>query len=376
MRLGLAAFYFAMGLTFAGWASRIPDVQQALGLSNGVLGMALFAIPAGQLVMMGISGYLVARLGSRLTTATSLLMYALALCTVTLASNFATLFAALFFFGAMANMLNISVNTQAVFLEKLYGRAILSSFHGLWSLGGLTGGIVGSLFAATTLPLAFHYLSVFMVAAVTVALCSRYLLGEEPESAGSTATHSFSWHAIEGLIVVLGITAFAGMFCEGTVYDWSGVYFARVVKPDAAFVRAGYIAAMAAMTCGRFVADRFVSRYGATEVLRTCGLFIVVGLAVVVGLPHLVPATLGFLLVGIGISSIVPICYSVAGEHTTMKVSTAITLVSSVSFVGFLIGPPIIGLVSEVLGLRVAVGLATVFGLTIALLAGVVKRKL
>ncbi len=376
MRMAVGAFYFAMGLTFASWASRIPDVQHALGLGDGQLGMVLFAIPVGQLCMMAISGWLAAKFGSRICTLLALLMYAVVLTSISLADSVPMLVTSLFLFGAMANWMNIAVNTQAVFVERLYGRNILSSFHGMWSLGGLAGGIVGAVFASTTLPLGCHYTTVLAVVVLTIFLGHGFLVRQDPTATDDEPKESFSLRHVEGLIVVLGVIGFGGMFCEGTVYDWSSVYFAHVVKPDDAFIRAGYIAGMAAMTCGRFVADSFVTRYGASRVLGASGLLIVGGLLTAVGFPRLIPATVGFLLVGVGISSIVPICYSVAGKHTHMKVSTAITLVSTVSFVGFLIGPPVIGLVSEASSLRVSIGLASAFGLFIVVLSKFVNRKI
>ena len=152
----------------------------------------------------------------------------------------------------------------------------------------------------------------------------------------------------------------------GTVYDWSGVYFSTVVKPDDAFIRAGYVAGMGAMTLGRFLADGFVTKYGASKVLKMCGLLILGGLLLAVIFPYLITATLGFLLVGFGISSSVPICYSIAGKLGTIKASIAITIVSSISFFGFLIGPPVIGWLSEATNLRVALGMAACLGLMIA----------
>lgn len=175
-----------------------------------------------------------------------------------------------------------------------------------------------------------------------------------------------------GQLLMMG---FAGMFCEGTVYDWSGVYFTSVVKPDEVFIRAGYVAGMGAMTLGRFLADGFVTRYGAAKVLKVCGLLILCGLLLATLLPYLVTATLGFLLVGFGISSSVPICYSIAGKLGTVKASIAITIVSSISFFGFLIGPPVIGWLAEAFNLRVALSIASLLGLTIVILSRRVKNR-
>lgn len=376
MRIAVAAFYFGMGITFASWASRIPDVQQSLGLSDGELGLALFAIPAGQLTMMAVSGYLIAKFGSRLTSIVALFLYSAALWSVSFVDSYTGLLAGLFFFGTTANMSNIAINTQAVFLEKLYGRNIMSTFHGLWSMGGLLGGIIGATFANSTLSLGWHYLTILFISIVIILLNRNFLVKEEPQDESDAPAQKFKLTSIESLILVLGFMGFGGMFCEGTVYDWSSVYFAKVVKPDASLIRAGYIAGMAAMTTGRFLADRFVVKYGPAMVLRVCGGLIVTGLWLAVALPMLIPAMLGFLLVGFGISSIVPICYSIAGQHSSMKVSTAITLVSSISFVGFLIGPPIIGLISEMTNLRISLALAAIFGIFIMVLSSKVDRKL
>ena len=375
IRLSVSLFYFITGLTFASWASRIPDIRHALGLSDGALGMVLFAIPAGQLAMMALSGLLVARLGSRKVILFATLGYACVLCGIAASGSVAALAVCLFFFGAMANMLNIAINTQAVFLERQYGRPIMASFHGMWSLGGFAGGVLGTVFAASGLPLGCHYATVLALSAANSLANRRYLVREDRAAAGAGDEKGFRFADIEGLIVLLGVTGFCGMFCEGTVYDWSSVYFSSVVRPSDALIRAGYIAGMAAMTCGRFLADRFVARFGSSAVLRACGGLIVAGLLLATALPRLVPATLGFLLVGAGISSTVPICYSMAGRHSSMKVSTAITLVSSISFIGFLVGPPVIGLVAEMSGLRLSLAMASVFGLAIALLAGVINRR-
>ena len=186
----------------------------------------------------------------------------------------------------------------------------------------------------------------------------------------------FSFKTIDPVLFLLGLMGFAGMFCEGTVYDWSGVYFSTVVKPDEAFIRAGYVAGMGAMTLGRFIADGFVTKYGPSRVLKTCGGLIVTGLWLAAALPYLAPATLGFLLVGFGISSSVPICYSIAGKLGTIKASIAITIVSSISFFGFLVGPPVIGWLSEATNLRLALSIAACLGLMIAFVSVKVSKRI
>ncbi len=374
-RVAVAAYYFVPGLVFASWASRIPDVKLLLHLNNGQLGSILLAIPMGQLLMMGFSGVLVSKLGCKKMLVVAEVFYAAVLLAMGCSSTVFHLTLSLVGFGMMANLMNIATNTQACLVEKLYGRNIMSSFHGLWSLGGFAGGIVGAVFANTVLPIEAHFGTVLALSLLILAAGFHFLVNDEQARAEEEDVPKFSFRTIDPVLFLLGLMGFAGMFCEGTVYDWSGVYFTSVVKPDEVFIRAGYVAGMGAMTLGRFLADGFVTRYGAAKVLKVCGLLILCGLLLATLLPYLVTATLGFLLVGFGISSSVPICYSIAGKLGTVKASIAITIVSSISFFGFLVGPPVIGWLAEAFNLRVALSIASLLGLIIAILSRRVKNR-
>ena len=377
-RLAVSSFYFTMGMVFASWASRIPDIQEKLALTDGQLGTILFAIPCGQLSMMAVSGYLVNRYGSRGALVISTLMYALVLTMIPLAPGFATLFATLYLFGVSANMLNISLNTQAVALEGLYGRNIMSTFHGVWSLGSLFGGLVAVVFVGAGLSLATHYRVVALMALLLVGADARRLITRDqlPDAERQRSSSGLSLRNLDVAVIMLGIICFCGMFCEGTLFDWSSVYFASVVRPDENLVRLGYIFGIGAMTAGRFMADHFVTRFSTTAVLKVCGLSTAAGLLLATAFPYLIPSTVGFLLVGLGISAVVPICYSMAGRLKTMSASIAITVVSSISFLGFLIGPPLIGAVSDLTNLRIALAASASLGLLMAILAPIAARRI
>ena len=369
IRISASSFYFIMGLIFASWASRIPDIKFMLHLSDGDLGKVLFAIPMGQLFMMLISGYLVNKFGSRITLLFSIAMYAVVLMLIALSDSFGALFIVLFLFGIAANTTNIAVNTQACGLEALYQRNIMASFHGLWSLGGFLGGILGAVFAQTGYSVFTHFVFVAIVSIIGIVVAGRNLLPNESTAVSTGDKGKKTAMKLDTTIILLGLIGFAGMFCEGTMFDWSSVYFATIIKPDESLIRMGYIASMGAMTFGRFIADRFVTRYKAPAVLKCCGLLITSGLLLATAMPNLIVSTIGFLLVGLGVSSIVPICYSTAGRLNTMAASIAITLVTSISFLGFMIGPPLIGLMSEVTNLRIALAAASLFGILIVILA-------
>ena len=368
IRLSIFYFYFIMGLIFASWASRIPDIKSSLNLNDGQLGQVLFAMPLGQLLMMVVSGYLVNKFGSRIILITAMTLYAMALTLIPQANSFIQLFLVLFLFGITSNMANIAVNTQAVSLEALCKRNIMSSFHGLWSLGGLTGGILGAVFAETKFSIFTHLVIILILGVIGIIIFSRGLLAQDIKE-NSDAKTSKKAFKLDSAIIILGLIGFGSMFCEGTMFDWSSVYFSTIIKPDETFVRMGYIASMGAMTFGRFVADRFVNRYQASVVLRFCGILITSGLLLATIAPGLIISTFGFLFIGLGVSSIVPICYSAAGRLKTMSASIAITAVSSISFLGFMIGPPLIGLLSEITDLRIALLAASSFGILIIILS-------
>jgi MFS family permease len=157
------------------------------------------------------------------------------------------------------------------------------------------------------------------------------------------------------------------------MFDWSGIYFKDVVKAPPSLVILGYTSFMIMMATGRFVADYFISRIGRKKLLQICGVMISTGLYTAVFFPYLITSTLAFMLVGLGVSSIVPTVYSAAGRHSKVPAGIALATVSSVSFLGFLIGPPLIGYISELAGLRYSFAVIGVFGLGIALLVSRIK---
>ena len=176
-------------------------------------------------------------------------------------------------------------------------------------------------------------------------------------------------------ILLLGLIAFGSMACEGTMFDWSGVYFETVIRPPKELIRLGYIAFMCTMACGRFTADRLVTRFGAIRVIRASGIVIAIGLLLSVLFPHLTTATLGFLLVGFGTSSVVPLCYSLAGRSKTMLPGVALATVSTIGFFGFLLGPPVIGFIAHALNLRWSFALIALIGLTTTVAAPMLRQK-
>lgn len=377
--MAVSLFFFMQGIVFSAWANRIPDIKVSLGLSDAALGTVLFAIPVGQLCAMGLSAWLVNRYGSRLMTVIASLYYPLALIPLGFADSPYTLAVGLFFFGMGANLCGITSNTQGVGVEDMYSRSILASFHGLWSLGGFLGGFASMGMVSLHVTPATHFLITAFASIVMMLLVRRMfvrfdLKPRTQEAEEPLPKHKSLWQRVDKYLLLLGVMAFSSMICEGCMYDWSGVYFMQVVEAPNNLVRLGFVVSLCTMATGRFVADRFVMRFGPARVVCVSGLLIFTGMVLSVVLPTLPFATAGFLLVGFGISSTVPVCYSLAGRSTTMKAGNAVTLVTSIGFLGFLLGPPLIGHLSALITLRWTFLTVGCLGLAVAILSTRLKK--
>lgn len=367
-RLAVAAFFFVVGLCFASWASRIPDIKQKLHLSDAGLGGVLFALPVGSMISMPFSGWLVARHGSKKIVTIAAICYPLMLVMIGFASSVLQLVPIVFMFGFLGNLCNISINTQAVGVEFLYGRSIMASFHGTWSLAGFTGAAIGALMVSRHIKPIYHFALICAGLVAMVLSARKFALEKDARDPGQPL-----FARPDSLLLKLGLIAFSCMVCEGTMFDWSGVYFQKVVNAPVALTTLGYAAFMGTMAGGRFIGDRVVNHFGKKKVLQVSGVVIASGLLLAVILPYIVTATIGFLLVGMGVSSVVPLVYSSAGKSKTLSPGVALTAVSTIGFLGFLLGPPLIGFIAQAFSLRVSFTLIAVLGFCTTLLASQVK---
>jgi fucose permease len=275
-------------------------------------------------------------------------------------------------FGLAGNLNNISINTQGIAAEHLYERPIMASFHGGWSLAGFTGALIGLLMINLKVPPNLHFIIVILMVWTILWFNYSFLIKGPADASGSRLRRKF-FSKPDGMLLQLGIIGFCSMASEGAMFDWSGIYFKDVVKAPASLVILGYTSFMIMMASGRFVADSMISRIGRQKLLQICGIMISAGLFISVLFPYLVTCTIAFMMVGLGVSSIVPTVYSTAGKHTKVPPGIALATVSSVSFLGFLIGPPLIGYISELAGLRYSFAVIGVFGIGISLLVSRIR---
>lgn len=372
-RIILSGYFFLTGICFASWASRIPDIKMQLGLSDGAFGGLLFFLPIGSFLGIPISGSLTAKHGSKRMVSIAALIYPIALISLGLANNITLLAICLFFFGMAGNLFNVSVNTQAAALSKLYDKSITSSFHGFWSLAGFTGGLMGGFFVANAISPLQQFLTVAVVGWSFLFFSRVYLLPGEK----STQPVSKMWNKPSPLLFQFGLVALSNMICEGMMFDWSGVYFQQVVKVSEEWRTTGYICFMACMTTGRMFADALINYWGPRKQLMLSGFIVTLGLIIAVSYPNLVVSSIGFMLVGFGVSSVIPTIYGTVGRNSAPgRASIDLASVSSIGFFGFLIGPPIIGFLSQAIGLRWAFLSISLLGLSTFYQAHKLKKHL
>ncbi len=368
-RIAVAIFFFMAGLCFASWASRIPDIKLKLGLSDAGLGAVLLALPSGLMLSLPLSGWAVTRFSSKTMITIAAVLYPLMLILIGAVTSSWQLAAVLFCFGVFGNMYNISANTQAVGVEFLYQRSIMATFHGIWSLAGFSGAAIGTFLIAQGINPLYHFIIICITSLIVVLIAQRYILPNDTKPENKQPIFARP----DATILKLGLIAFGCLVCEGTMFDWSGVYFQKVVEAPKEMVTLGYTVFMATMATGRFLGDKLVTRFGIQRMLQVSGIVISSGLAVAVLFPTIVFATTGFFLVGLGVSSVVPLVYSTAGKSKTMAPGVALAAVSTIGFLGFLIGPPLIGFIAELAGLRWSFTIIAIIGFSTTITATVMK---
>lgn len=363
-RIALSGFFFFTGICFASWASRIPDIKMQLGLNDAELGALLLFLPIGTFLGIPISGSITSIYGSNRILKIAAVVYPLSLVLIGTISNTWQLACYLFLFGMAGNLYNVSVNTQAAVLSKLYDKSIISTFHGFWSLAGFVGGLVGGLFVAKQILPLHQFIVVAFISICYLFIAHSYLMPSEKNKQPLLKM----WNKPSPLILQFGFIALGNMICEGMMFDWSGIFFQKVVVVSNEFRTLGYISFMACMTIGRMFSDILINYWGARKQLMFSGLLVTIGLVFAVALPGIILSTIGFMLVGFGVSSVIPTIYGTVGRAAEPgQTSIALASVSSIGFFGFLIGPPIIGFLSQAIGLRWAflsislLGMATFF---------------
>lgn len=364
-RLAVVAVFAANGVLFGNWAVRIPDVKDALALSEAALGGALLVPAVGALISMPLTGALSARVGSRTATAGMTVAFCLVPGSLGLAPSLPWLVPALFLFGLAFGGLDVAMNAQAVTVERAVGRPVMSSFHAAFSGGALLGSLTGALAAALALPVAAH---LGIAGLVLLAVCGPLIpamLAEET-TAGERGP-LYAWPT--GRLLPLAVIALAALLAEGAVADWSAVHLRQELGAGPGTAGLAFTAFSLTMVAGRLVGDRVTGAWGRVRTVRVSALVAMTGGVVVVLAGQTVAIVFGYAAMGGGLACLVPLIF-VAAAGDEAEPGPALAAVSTPGYLGFLIGPPLIGGLAELVGLSWALALLPVLLAGVALLAG------
>lgn len=384
MRYAMLSFFLAQGLCFSSWASRIPDIKDVFAVSDTFYwGMILLMIPIGKFIAIPLAGYLVSKLGSKVMVQISIFGYALSLFSIGTAFNIYILGACLFFFGVFWNLCDISLNTQAIGIERLYGKTIIASFHGGWSLAACIGALIGFVMIVLEIKPLFHFSMIAVLITGIVFVSRKYLQNDAPiekTKAEKAQPKEKKLRMPELLLLQLGLVGLFALIVESAMFDWSGVYFEDVLNVPKS-LQIGFLVFMVMMTVGRFLTNWAYRLCGKKLVVQIAGIFIFIGFFTAAFLGDMlddmtvkvIVNSVGFMFVGLGISCIVPTIYSVVGEKSKTPTGIALTLLSSISFIGSLVAPPLIGAISQTFNMRYAYMLIGLLGICIYVMVTVNK---
>ncbi len=367
VRGSLLLLFFVKGAATASWASRIPAIQSSLGLSNQHLGFALVGLAVGLILSLLSAGGVVQRWGSRKIATICGAATACLLPVIGVSPNAASLFAALLVWGALHGTMDVAINSQAVAEERRRGRPLMSSFHAAFSCGYFDGAGIGSLMIARLVG-PFAHCGIVAPAFLLVSSLSARLLGEDDAAAAHDDKRPV-FQVPHRSVLPFGIAAFAAVFVESVVNDWSGLYLRDIVEAPAAFHPLGVVAFAVSMVVSRLVGDRMTSLLSARTVVRVGGVMTALGLTIAILAPSIASCVVGFSAAGFGVGTIVPLAFSSASFRAKQSSSSAIAGVATIAYSGFLFAPPIVGTVSEALSLRVSFALVAVVAIGLVGLA-------
>jgi MFS family permease len=392
-RAAVSTLFLVNAVLYANLVPRLPEVKDGLGLTNAALGTALAGTPAGALLAGLFAPVVIGRFGSARVASFGLVGMCLALAGVPVAGTWAAFAAVLFVLGALDSVVDVAQNAHGFRVQRRYGRSIVNAFHGLWSAGAVLGGVMGSVAAGVAMPLSWHLTAVAVAFGALAVGTRRYLLPGPEDAERSTvrpaAGHGLApapWsrrfraavvssrHAVLPL-AALGVLAVCGAFVEDAGASWGALFLRSEVAVGAGLAGAAFVALQSAMTVGRLTGDRFVDRYGQRRVARVGGVLIAAGMALALALPSVPTTVVGFGAAGLGVATLVPAVMHTADELPGPPHGVGLTVVSWLLRVGFLVSPPLIGVLADRTDLRTALAVVVAAGVTIAVLGRVLTGR-
>lgn len=340
--------FFIAGFSVAAWAPLVPYAKARLGLNDGALGLLLLCLGVGSIIAMPLAGILAARFGCRLVLVMSSVLVCICLPLLATVSSLPLLIVTLFVFGASMGALDCTANTQAIIVERASGRTMMSGFHGLFSLGGIASAAsVSGLLGAGASPLIAMWVVVAIIGIALIKASPHFLTyGSESKGPAFAVPH--------GTVLFIGLLCMTVFLTEGAMLDWSAVFLSSMRGVDPAYAGLGYAVFALTMTLGRLFGDAIVRRVGANRMIILGGLCASAGLTLATVIPTWEATLLGYALVGVGCSNIVPVLYSAIGRQTVMPEHVAVPAVTTLGYGGILAGPAVIGFIAHASSLNLA----------------------
>jgi hypothetical protein len=369
-RWAVATIFLVNGAVMGTWAAQIPLIEERLAISHSTLGLALLCMAFGALVAMPLTGMFIARFGSAAVTRTSTPVLLLALPVSLIMPNPELLMLSLFFYGGANGMMDVAMNAHAVTVERKLGRPVMSSLHGMWSLGGL----IGAGWAALMLPLMPAIAEGFLTIAIGAVACVTalaFFLSSTLDRGSAGTKIALPNKATLGI----GILCFLGMVAEGAILDWGALHLRGSLEVGPGVAATGFAAFSASMATSRFSGDWLRARIGSIALVRWSGCLAAAGILVALIAPWPVLAIAGFAAVGLGLANLVPVLFGAAGRIPGQAPGAAIAALATIGYAGFLVGPPVIGFVADATSLTLALGLIFLACATIALAANIAEPE-
>lgn len=370
-RWAVGGVFAAHGAASGTFATRIPWIQERLGLGTGLLGLALACATVGAALAMPLATRLALRYGPRAALRALAAVCCGGLLLPPFAPSLPWLCVALLLFGAGLGLLDVAMNAQGVEVERELGRSVMSGLHGLWSVGALLGGACGAVAAHVELDGRTHVSVVAPVLLVAAVVLARWTPDVRPQQPVAAPAH---FTLPPRGVMLIGLVGFCAVFAEGASMDWSGVYLRDVTGASPGLAAAAYTAFACTMAVTRLAGDALVGRLGAVRTVRCGGVLTVVGGVLVVSAQNSAAAVVGFALIGVGIAVVVPLCFAAAGR-TTVLPGQAIAGVATLAYASGLAAPALVGWIAEVTSLSVSFAVVTVLAAGLVGGAGLLRTE-
>ncbi|WP_426702669.1 MFS transporter [Rhodanobacter sp. Col0626] len=362
--------FLISGIGMASWAPMVPYIKARLGLDDASLGLVLLAFGGGSMLSMPLVGLLTHRYGNRKVISVAGLLLCVAIPLLAIVPNVLTLTVTLLYFGAMLGAVDVAMNAHAVEVERRDGRALMSGFHGLFSIGGLVGAALMSALLALGLPLSVGALAIaLLLALIVLSQCGNLL-----SRVDDVARQAVKFRLPRGLLLLLGMLCFVSFLAEGSMLDWSAVLLRDFRGFSAASAGIGYACFSVAMAGGRLAGDGVIARLGPVWTVRIGASVAAIGFLLVAMATWPPVSLFGFVLIGLGASNIVPVMFSAAGRLPGSAPAISIATVTTLGYAGLLSGPALIGFLAHASNLPVALAVVAGLLLLVAGAARIVRR--